>query len=444
LILRAFARAIRSGEDVHLLFAGKDQTDGFLTAEIARLGLTDRVTVTGFLETKAQLLELIASVDAIVSLRSPHAGETSGSATAALSAGKPLIVQDVGSWAELPPDVAWRIGTDDEEETLAAAIARLASDPDVRTRLSERARAYARTELDVERCAGRLVGVARDVAERQNGHGPSTETAREGRIHWLLQGADRVKRAIYASGSITALAVASESFERYRTTLEAIPPARPGERLLDIGSLAEFLRLLESFWGYEVRGCSFVSQPQAIRMPADDMSPETTIHIDPVDVEVEPLPYPSGTFDVVTCLEVIEHLGRDPMHMLWEVNRVLRAGGLLILTTPNIVSARSVRAVLTGYHPQLWSEFLTNARNDRHNREYTPREIRVLFENAGFSSDGVQTRNTWGEDDPEILDLLRSVDLHGGVPVEDRGDTILAVARKAMLPAQRFPEEFYY
>jgi 2-polyprenyl-3-methyl-5-hydroxy-6-metoxy-1,4-benzoquinol methylase len=352
-------------------------------------------------------------------------------------------VQDVGSWAELPADIALRIGTDDEEETLAAAITQLATDADLRARLSHGAREYARTELDVERCAGRLVGVARDIAEKGNGQNGSQAAARRDRIHWLLQGTDRIKQAIFGTGSTTAIAVASDQLERYRSTLECIPPARPGQRLLDIGALAAFLRVLESFWGYEVRGCNRLTRPQRIRMPRDELLPEATIQIDPVDVEVEPLPYPSGSFDVITCLEVMEHLGRDPMNMLWEVNRVLRPGGLFVLTTPNIVSARSVRAVLTGYHPQIWSTFPTTARYDRHNREYTPREVRVLLENAGFSSDGVHTVNVWGPEDPEILDLLRSVDLYGGVPVNDRGDNIIAVARKAMLPAERFPEEFY-
>ncbi len=46
-------------------------------------------------------------------------------------------------------------------------------------------------------------------------------------------------------------------------------------------------------------------------------------------------------FDVALCCELIEHLAEDPMHMLLELNRVLRWGGLLILTTPNIASAFS-------------------------------------------------------------------------------------------------------
>ena len=44
----------------------------------------------------------MAACDAIVSLRSPTMGETSGSAIRALSLGKPLVVSDVGWFSELP------------------------------------------------------------------------------------------------------------------------------------------------------------------------------------------------------------------------------------------------------------------------------------------------------------------------------------------------------
>ena len=44
--------------------------------------------------------------------------------------------------------------------------------------------------------------------------------------------------------------------------------------------------------------------------------------------------YPDQRFDMVVSLEVIEHLP-DPMAQLAELCRVTRAGGLLLLTTPN-------------------------------------------------------------------------------------------------------------
>jgi 2-polyprenyl-3-methyl-5-hydroxy-6-metoxy-1,4-benzoquinol methylase len=63
-----------------------------------------------------------------------------------------------------------------------------------------------------------------------------------------------------------------------------------------------------------------------------------------------PLPLPDGAVDTVVSVEGIEHLER-PFDFVRECRRVLRDGGLLIMTTPNISSLRSRwRWFLTGFH----------------------------------------------------------------------------------------------
>ena len=49
---------------------------------------------------------------------------------------------------------------------------------------------------------------------------------------------------------------------------------------------------------------------------------------------VERLPFKDGTFDTIVMLEVIEHTGSDAAAMA-EIRRVLKAGGVLVLSTPN-------------------------------------------------------------------------------------------------------------
>jgi SAM-dependent methyltransferase len=52
------------------------------------------------------------------------------------------------------------------------------------------------------------------------------------------------------------------------------------------------------------------------------------------------LPYDDDTFDLVYTVEVIEHL-RNPLDLLAEAYRVLRPGGKLIITTPNVLNVNS-------------------------------------------------------------------------------------------------------
>jgi glycosyltransferase involved in cell wall biosynthesis len=97
-----------------------------------------------------ELWSLMAACDAIVSLRSPTMGETSGSAIRALSLGKPLVVSDVGWFAELPAEAVLKVPVDGrEEDTLVAALEALA-DPSVRAAMGAGARALIEREHRVD------------------------------------------------------------------------------------------------------------------------------------------------------------------------------------------------------------------------------------------------------------------------------------------------------
>jgi 2-polyprenyl-3-methyl-5-hydroxy-6-metoxy-1,4-benzoquinol methylase len=62
-----------------------------------------------------------------------------------------------------------------------------------------------------------------------------------------------------------------------------------------------------------------------------------------------PLPLGDGTFDTIVSVEVIEHL-ENPRAVFREFYRLLKPGGVLVLTTPNQESLRSFAALVLGGH----------------------------------------------------------------------------------------------
>ena len=63
-----------------------------------------------------------------------------------------------------------------------------------------------------------------------------------------------------------------------------------------------------------------------------------------------PLPLRDGSFDAAVCMDGIEHL-ENPYLTVRELARVLRPGGRLVLSTPNISAFRSrARFAFTGFH----------------------------------------------------------------------------------------------
>ena len=65
------------------------------------------------------------------------------------------------------------------------------------------------------------------------------------------------------------------------------------------------------------------------------------------------LPFADAQFDACVCVEGIEHI-ESPHHFARETNRILRVGGKVYITTPNILSIRSrISYLLRGYPKQF-------------------------------------------------------------------------------------------
>ncbi len=98
------------------------------------------------------------------------------------------------------------------------------------------------------------------------------------------------------------------------------------------------------------------------------------------DLETKPLPYPDKTFDVVFSGETIEH-HVDTDWMLSELNRVLKPGGILILTFPNIRTVLSVGMMLLLDLPPMYAARYRAP----HYRDFTLRTIKMALQNHGFA-----------------------------------------------------------
>jgi glycosyltransferase involved in cell wall biosynthesis len=164
-LLEAFSRVRADHPGARLLLVGATSPGFDLERRLQRLGLDAEGLVREGYVDERRLWALMRACDAHVSLRSPTMGETSGTAIRALTLGKPLVVSDVGWFAELPPGVALKIAVGDEEVAdLTAALRLLAERPDVRERMGAAARELATGEHDLARVAERQAAAFEAVA----------------------------------------------------------------------------------------------------------------------------------------------------------------------------------------------------------------------------------------------------------------------------------------
>lgn len=124
-----------------------------------------------------------------------------------------------------------------------------------------------------------------------------------------------------------------------------------GRRILDVGAgEGYFSQRLGQF----VRTQYGVAPAEVVR--ACDRFPEAFLYrdvpCDPID-ERGILPYDAGSFDFTVAIEVIEHV-QDQFGFVRELHRVTRAGGRVLVTTPNLLNVNSRLRYL---HSGFWLLF---------------------------------------------------------------------------------------
>jgi glycosyltransferase involved in cell wall biosynthesis len=191
-LLEAWLQSSLAGDTrCHLVFVGENHGGDYgvaLTSAIRRRG-SQRIRITGFVSADTYA-DYLAVADLAVQLRADSRGETSAAIFDVLGCGLPLIVNANGSAAELPDDVALKIGDSFNETELVASLQSLRTDASHREKLAAEAVRWIEREHHPAQAGLRY----RDAIEQFTLDSPSASTQR------LMTHAMRLSEA-FAPGS---------------------------------------------------------------------------------------------------------------------------------------------------------------------------------------------------------------------------------------------------
>jgi methionine biosynthesis protein MetW len=147
-----------------------------------------------------------------------------------------------------------------------------------------------------------------------------------------------------------------------------------GKRVLDVGCLGgQISRLImeqnNEVWGVEINpNAAEVARKRGIRVKVADVE--------------QGLPFEDASFDAVHAGEILEHL-YDTRHFFLEARRVLKPGGMLLFTTPNLNSLENRLRVVAGGYLSMVGAYPEDHFGS-HVRVFNLAKVRELCDSTGF------------------------------------------------------------
>ncbi len=184
------------------------------------------------------------------------------------------------------------------------------------------------------------------------------------------------------------------------------------------GSLLRLLRRVEYTKSAQLYGAGLMVSGDFIEFMQQDVQADImTVDLDPMGGHFQgkgysdKVPLPDHSVELVFALEIIEHL-TSPFHLLAEAYRILRPGGHVVLTTPNVTRIGNIFKLLIGRTPndRLAPPGYNNPDDEwrPHAREYAMHELAYMLCQTGFRI--AESRYFLGED---TQNCRQSVSQHG-------------------------------
>lgn len=126
-----------------------------------------------------------------------------------------------------------------------------------------------------------------------------------------------------------------------------------------------------------------VKQVVGIDIQINNSLPKKYISTNKLDLNYEKIPYPDNYFDTIVCGEVIEHL-ECPTKLIREINRVLKNGGKLILSTPSSI-----------YYLEILSDIIGLELEKEHLYVFNRRKLVKMLNENGFQNLKTLSYNFW-------------------------------------------------
>ncbi len=156
---------------------------------------------------------------------------------------------------------------------------------------------------------------------------------------------------------------------------------------LDIGSLFAYLCLGAKIIGYNSFGVDLDKYVQKFSPRFKKWGIDNRA----ANLAVDKLPFSDDKFNLIVASEVLEHFDFHPLIFFQEIKRVLKPGGRVIITTPNLVRLNNVFKILAGrsinwdINEEYWDGV--------HRREFTAQELRQLANRAGLQEEKMEYYN---------------------------------------------------
>jgi len=174
----------------------------------------------------------------------------------------------------------------------------------------------------------------------------------------------------------------SKARDRIERSFRVMKSSVAGASVLDIGASPFYLLYLAQKHGAKAcHGIYFSSDQHPLRDVERIYSRYGAIQIAHSNIETDDLPFGDNSLDLISACEILEHCEYFPSRISNEIYRVLRPGGMLLITVPNVSAIANILKLMS--HRNIYMKYRSDP-SGRHKHEYTRSQLKALVNYIGL------------------------------------------------------------